>query len=61
MKNSISTLGKVMNQTELKTVYGGVTRKEYCKTLQNLIFGGGYQGDQDYALEVYNRNCGVQG
>lgn len=61
MKNSIATLGKVMNKVEQKSVVGGVSRAEYCNTLQDLIFGGGYQGDRAWALKVNDKECTQHG
>ncbi len=59
MKKSILSLGKVITKREQLTIKGsGESRFEYCKTLRGLIFGGGYQGDRDYAMETYNKHCG---
>ncbi|SNR15904.1 hypothetical protein [Tenacibaculum jejuense] len=57
MKKSIATLGSVMNKQQLMTINGGVSRRRYCKTLKNLILGGGYQGDYQYAVDTYNQHC----
>ncbi|WP_299674353.1 hypothetical protein [uncultured Tenacibaculum sp.] len=57
MKNSILNLGSVMSISEQRKVLGGVPREEYCKTLEDLIFGGGFQGDRKWARKVLNQNC----
>jgi bacteriocin-like protein len=53
---------KKLSKDELKQVNGGTSRAEYCAGLANLITGGGYQGDLNYAIgTVFHDNCGSHG
>ena len=49
---------KKLSLEKLAKVEGQVPREEYCRTLQNLLTGGGYQGDLEWGWEVWQTNCG---
>jgi hypothetical protein len=46
-----------LSKNQLQNYEGGVTRREYCKTLWGILTGGGYQGDVLWGWEVYGDNC----
>ncbi len=51
--NNLLKNATVLTKAQQKKISGGVSQKEYCEQLRNMLMGDGYQGDIGWGMQVF--------